>query len=96
MAFSNEEIQKVWEKGSVVTGKDPSQWRKDQCSAWIGRSFYGNRDSIYGWEVDHIDHDTDNNSLANLRPLQWKNNAVRSDGNLSCAVTAIGERNIEI
>ena len=48
MSFSENTIQKVWEKGTVVSGNDANVWRKDQCGAWIGRLYYGNRDSQYG------------------------------------------------
>ena len=54
MAFSEETIQQVWEKATPVAGNDPAVWRQDQCKAWIGRRFYGNRNSEYGWEIDHI------------------------------------------
>jgi len=75
--------QQVWEKGIVGEGHDPSEWRKDICGAWIKRSDYGNRESEFGWEIDHIDKNRENNDIRNLRPLQWKNNA---SGN--CVVTA--------
>lgn len=54
MSFSEEKVQKVWEKAEPVAGNDPNVWRKDQCGAWIGRKLYGSRESEYGWEVDHI------------------------------------------
>ena len=95
MAFSNEDIQNVWNKGSIIPGNDSNIWRKDQCGAWIGRSFYGDRNSKYGWEIDHIDTNTNNDNLSNLRPLQWKNNASRQDGRLGCPVTANGVDNVE-
>lgn len=37
MSFSEDTIQKVWEKGRIVPNNDPNDWRKDQCEAWIGR-----------------------------------------------------------
>jgi len=54
MSFSEDTIQKVWEKGTVILNNDPNVWRKDQCEAWICRDHYGNRDSQYGWEINHI------------------------------------------
>ncbi len=94
MSFSLSDMQSVWEKGQIVSGNDPNVWKKDQCGAWIGRQFYGSRNSQYGWEIDHIDTNTDNNSLSNLRPLQWENNASRQDGRLSCPITANDVKNV--
>lgn len=34
--------------------------------------------------------------ISNLRPLQWKNNASRQNGALTCCVTSSGTDNIEI
>ena len=47
-------ILQVWNKGQVVPGYDSSKYRKDQCGAWMTFSEYGNRSSVYGWEIDHI------------------------------------------
>lgn len=95
MINSEEVIQKVWEKGTVVTNNDPRLWRKDQCSAWISRQYYGNRNSVYGWEIDHIKPviDGGGDELSNLRPLQWENNASKQDGRLICTVVAVGATN---
>lgn len=94
MSFSKEMIQAVWEKGRIV-GKDyANEWRKDQCGAWINRSEYGSRTSIYGWEIDHISPEG-GDILSNLRPLQWKNNVAKSEGRLKCPVTAEGDHNVE-
>lgn len=91
---SEETIQAVWEKGKAVPGYDSSKFRKDHCGAWIKRDKHGDRDSSYGWEIDHITPGG-SDSLYNLRPLQWQNNVVTSDGRLTCPVTANGDRNEE-
>jgi hypothetical protein len=93
MGFSEEDIQKVWEKGKVVAGVDSSEWRKDECTAWMSMSEYGNRNSDYGWEIDHISPNG-GDGLSNLRPLQWENNVAKSSGRLQCPVTSDGNKNV--
>ena len=94
MSFDEEMVQKVWEKGEIVRRYDGNVWRKDQCGAWINRLQHGNRHSLYGWEIDHISPGGSDN-LSNLRPLQWKNNVAKSEGRLTCPVTAQSNRNTE-
>lgn len=89
MSFSEYMIQQVWQKGRIVPGYDPNVWRKDECGAWIGRNYHGDRNSQYGWEIDHIRPESQGGSdeLSNLRPLQWQNNVSRQDdGYLTCPV----------
>jgi len=95
MSFSEDTIKKVWDKAKTVPGNDTNVWRKDQCGAWIGWSYYGNRKSQYGWEIDHITPESEGggNEISNLRPLQWENNAARQNARLSCPVTASGKEN---
>lgn len=95
MSFSEGIVQRVWEKGKIVSGNDPNMWRMDQCGAWIGRVYYGNRDSQYGWEIDHITPVSDGggDELYNLRPLQWGNNVSKQDGRLTCSISASGVNN---
>jgi 5-methylcytosine-specific restriction endonuclease McrA len=90
MSFSNETIQKVWQKATIVQGYDPNVYRKDQCTAWISRNEYGNRNSQHGWEIDHIIPVSrgGGDGLSNLRPLHWQNNAARQDDRLVCVVTS--------
>lgn len=93
MNWTDKDINAVWQKGTPVAGNDPNQWRHDPCKAWMSRQAYGNRDSQYGWEIDHI-NPNGGDGLANLQPLHWANNAAKSDGRLVCAVTSSGVSNI--
>ncbi len=94
MSFSDEKVQQVWEKAVTDSNNDPNKWRKDQCGAWIYRGAYGDRNSEYGWEVDHIDPNG-RDGLSNLRPLQWKNNLDKGEGRLKCPVTANSVHNVD-
>jgi len=96
VGFSEEIIQRVWEKAIPVEGNPPTKWRKDQCGAWIQRSRYGDRNSQYGWEIDHIKPESEGggDDLSNLQPLQWENNADKQTGRLNCPVTASGADNV--
>ncbi len=90
LKFSDLIVQAVWQKGYVVNGYNPAEVRKDQCTAWIKRYDYGDRNSQYGWEIDHITPEANGggDELSNLRPLQWRNNASKQDGKLTCPVKA--------
>lgn len=74
-------IRAVWEKGQRIPKRDPSVWRRDKDGHMIKFDEYGNRNSAYGWEIDHIrlvsDEGTD--ELSNLRPLYWRTNAKRQE-----------------
>lgn len=95
MVVADTIVTPVWQKGQVVAGYNPDEWRKDQCGAWIGRTYHGNRNSKFGWEIDHITPQSQGGTdhISNLRPLQWQNNASKQDGRLVCVVTADGNHN---
>ena len=42
---------------------------------------HGNRDSEYGWEIDHIEPVAlgGGDELTNLQPLNWQNNVKKGD-----------------
>lgn len=96
--WTHEEKSAVWHKATLVEGQDKNAWRKDQCGAWISWAQHGNRKSKYGWEIDHITplSKGGTNAIGNLRPLQWENNAYKSNGNLVCVVKSSGIDNVKI
>ena len=85
-------IQAVWQKARAVHGFNPAVIRKDSCGAWIQYNHYGNTNSPYGWEIDHVTPISHGglDTLSNLQALQWQNNRTKSDNYplWSCAVSA--------
>lgn len=98
MSFDDETIQRVWEKGHTIPLYDQNVYRKDDCEAWIRRGNYGNHNSTFGWEIDHIKPESEGGTddISNLRPLQWENNRATSAGRLKCVVTSSGNQNVRI
>lgn len=103
--YSDKIINEIWEKASTVEGYDDTKFRKDACGAWIKRDKYNKKDSIFGWEIDHI-YPKDKlkkvgvpedkiDSLDNLRPLNWLNNESKGLNfpTYLSALTAVGNKN---
>ncbi|MBS2100548.1 HNH endonuclease signature motif containing protein [Carboxylicivirga linearis] len=99
MSWTQEQIDAVWEKGTIVPPNKPSEWRKDMAGAWIHYSQFGNTDSQYGWEIDHMKPEAlkGSNHIDNLQPLQWQNNRTKGDNypKSTTSITAKGVDNIE-
>lgn len=84
MVVNQELILQVWNKG-IIDERYPSDLvRKDACGAYIKFDKFGDRGSIFGWEIDHIypasmlqEKKVSQaliDDILNLRPLNWKNN----------------------
>ncbi len=76
--YTDYEIQTVWNKGASTLLFEDDLWRQDAEENLIKRDEYGNRDSDYGWEIDHI-IPNGNDDMSNLQPLQWEANVRKSD-----------------
>lgn len=83
-------IAQVWDKGSVIPGYAPSEWRCDSYGNYIFRKDYGDTGARYGWEIDHIRPVSAGGAddLENLQPLQWQNNRAKGDKYPYVAATA--------
>ena len=85
--FTEQQIEEVWNKGICDSRFDSKSVRKDACGAWIIRNRFNDRNSPFGWEIDHIYPESRlkelgvpedlRNDIINLRPLNWKNNVSK-------------------
>ena len=69
-------IDAVWQKGRLIPGENPWEWRTDCCGNMIFYADYANIDSVFGWIVDHIVPPAygSTDDIENLQPVQWEVN----------------------
>lgn len=97
--FSQEVINKVWNKADIVAGVDSNVFRKDKCGAWIKKEHYGksHTHSFMAWEIDHIKPLTlgGTDALSNLQALQLNNNQQKKNQYpyWSCLVKSVEHTN---
>ena len=88
----------VWNKGKIIPGYKPDIYRQDLAGAWIKWDDYGNINSDYGWEIDHIYPESKGGSddLSNLKPLQWANNRSKGDNYplFTYSISSLANKNI--
>ncbi|PKP22532.1 MAG: hypothetical protein CVU05_03510 [Bacteroidetes bacterium HGW-Bacteroidetes-21] len=75
--FSDDIINRVWEKAKVVPGVNSNLYRKDEHNAWIKRDNYANTKMplSFGWCIEYIKPITSGGhpKIENLRPMHWEN-----------------------
>ena len=79
--FSDELIEQVWQKAKIVSNNNPDIFRQDYAGAWIRRDLYRERNTKYGWEIDHCKPTSKGGSddPENLYPLHWRNNQKKGN-----------------
>lgn len=87
MAYDAELIQRVWEQARATQDRDPDEWRKDQCGAWIHRGHYNSPVSEYGWKIVNVVPGGENKPV-NLEAFHRDNGFDLANGHAKCAVTA--------
>lgn len=104
--ISEDQKKFFWNEATPIKGHDESSIRQDPCGAWIYWDKYQDRNSDFGWEIDHIvpqsilkERGADKEEIDckdNLRAMNWHN--VVSKGNdypvYHSAVKADGDRNV--
>lgn len=106
MEYTEEKKRYFWRKAKPVDGEDKNEVRRDASGAIIHYSDYKNRDSDYGWEIDHIypkslleDANVPENMIddpRNLRPMNWKNNVSKGCDYPLYTTVVIASRSVNI
>ena len=75
-------IDTVWQKGSLIPGENPWEWRTDCFGNMIFYADYANIDSVFGWLIDHIVPPVygGTGNIENLQPVQWEVNIQVASG----------------
>ena len=78
MAYNDETLERIWDKGSKIPGKDPDKYRKDVNGNVMYRHSYG-KYSEMGWNVDHKKAKANggSDSLRNLQPMNSRANSSK-------------------
>lgn len=79
-AYPPQLLRRIFNKGTIIRGKNPSFYRKDKFGSMIYWSSYGKITEM-GWEVDHSKPQSKGgtNHLNNLQPMHWHNNRSKGD-----------------
>lgn len=98
--IDEKKLAAIWDKGIPVDGLPAEIVRKDACGALMVRQRFEDQDSEFGWEIDHIYPliKGGDESIENLRPMQWKNRREKSNDFpvYFGTVTAEGNHNIPL
>jgi hypothetical protein len=87
MEYTENQIQAIWEKARGIPDWDTTQWRKDQCGAWIQRQQYNNQHSDFGWLIQNVSPGG-SHAQENLQPFHCKNSFDIANGKPHCKATA--------
>lgn len=87
MAIDEKLVQAVWEKARGMPDRDQTEWRRDQCGAWLHRFQYNNGKSEYGWKILNVVAGGDD-ELENLQPFHWDNTFDIEQGRPQCRTSA--------
>lgn len=80
-AWTEQTKKLIWDKGTTIEGYFANIYRKDKCGHILHWMDYGNRQSDFGWEIDHINPVAKggDDNFNNLQPLYWKYNLEKGD-----------------
>ena len=96
--FTEEQIEAVWQKASIMPNNDPNVFRQDYAGAWIKRDQYDRSDTKYGWTINFNKpiKDGGTEELSNCYPLHWRNAQAKGDNYPSWTLVLSSEENKNI
>ncbi|BBL72328.1 HNH endonuclease signature motif containing protein [Methylogaea oryzae] len=79
--YSPQTVLAVWNRATVVAGRDPKEYRKDCHGNTIRFGDHGNANSPFGWEIDRIVPSArgGGDELSNLQALQWRSSRIKNE-----------------
>lgn len=79
--------EEVGNEGEVMADRNSSEWRHDQCGAWIKRDAYEQEHSDYGWTIRNM-MPGENEKLEGMHPFHYQNVYDLASNKPQCKVTA--------
>ncbi|MCR8612951.1 MAG: HNH endonuclease [Mycoplasma sp.] len=70
--FNKSLIKEVWDKAKDFSNNPNFQKKLDYRKRIMYFPAYGDREHKYGWNIDHINRNPNDNNIANLRAVNFK------------------------
>ena len=87
MQFDNSIIEAVWNKARTIPDQIPSEWRQDQCGAWLQWEKYNNPKAEYGWKILNVTPGI-RKEIDDLQAFHWNNDYDIENNKPQCRVSA--------
>ncbi len=74
-SYTKNALDTIFAKAKIT---NKSNRRIDINGREIDRASYGQEKSKFGWNVDHIDENRNNNEISNLQPLHYQSHLEKN------------------
>jgi hypothetical protein len=95
MQYHDSVVDDVWNQATATADRDPRQWRRDQCGAWLYRDDYGSSQSEFGWWIADLS-ESGSREMPDLRAFHHRNGFDVTNGVALCHMRAISGADFEM
>jgi hypothetical protein len=95
MQYDDAVVDDVWNQASAMADRDPRQWRRDSCGAWLYRDDYGSADSEFGWWIADLS-DAGSGEIPDLKAFHHRNGFDVTNGAALCHMSAINGADADV